>query len=209
MTPSDPFHVVRTFERRLASYTGARYAVTVNSCTAALFLSFLWWAKKHGPQVLSLPARTYVSVPMVAIQAGHKVRFIEMGWKGWYEVPPTSIMDSAPMLSEDYYEPGDFVCVSFHPKKPLGLANGGGAILHDNAEADEWFRRIRFDGRTEGKAIVADAVSEVGYHCYMFPATAAEGLHKLSVYKERPVEQDNYPDLRLMPVFQNHPKVVR
>ena len=35
----NPYEVVRMFERAIADYTGAPYAVSVDSCTNALFLS--------------------------------------------------------------------------------------------------------------------------------------------------------------------------
>jgi dTDP-4-amino-4,6-dideoxygalactose transaminase len=207
MIASDPFRVVRDFEAALCEYTGARYAVTVNSCTAALFLSLAWWRKTRGPDVVEVPARTYVSVPMVALQAGHRVRFVDEEWRGWYIIAPTTIIDSAPHFPR--FKSNHFTCVSFHPRKPLGLSTGGGAILHDNPDVDEWFRRMRFDGRTEGKAVADDPVREMGWHCYMLPPAAAEGLQRLSVYRPGPVVQDEYPDLREMPVFQTHPGVVR
>ena len=41
MEPNDKnaFEVVRQFERRIAKYAGSKYAVAVDSCTNALFLS--------------------------------------------------------------------------------------------------------------------------------------------------------------------------
>jgi len=215
MQPSDPFRVVADFEKALCDYTGAPYAVAVSSCTSALFLSLSWWYQKYGPQVVEIPAKTYVSVPMVAIRAGHCVRFVDHDWpKGWYRIPMTTVYDAAPTFYPGMYHlekgkiPTGYVCVSFHPKKPLGLANGGGAILHDDPEADEWFRRMRHDGRTDGAGLAQDNVSEIGYHCPMFPSTAAEGLQKLSVYKPQPVVLDDYRDCRTFPVFQNNPMVV-
>jgi dTDP-4-amino-4,6-dideoxygalactose transaminase len=196
---------VRDFEAALCEYTGALYTVTVNSCTAALFLSLVWWRKTHGPLTVKIPAHTYVSVPMVALQAGHSVRFVDVAWYGAYALTPTNIVDSAPSLGDRGR--GTFTCVSFHPRKPLGLSTGGGAILHDNDEADAWFRRMRFDGRTEGRAIADDPVRELGWHCYMMPPAAAEGLQRLSVFRPGVQTQDEYPDLRLMPVFQTHPGV--
>lgn len=210
MTTADPFRVVADFEAALCDYTGAKYAVTVNSCTAALFLSLLWVAQKRGPMTLEIPARTYVSVPMVAIQAGHRVRFSDFQWAdvGMYHIEPTFVVDAAPVLHRDMAQ-WHTVCVSFHPRKPLGLSTGGGAILHDDPEADEWYRRMRFDGRTAGKNTHEDDITELGYHCYMMPAAAAEGLQRLSVYRPGPVVLDEYHDLREKACFKTHTGVVR
>jgi len=96
-----------------------------------------------------------------------------------------------------------FQCVSFHWSKTLAIGQGG-AILHDNDEADKWFRKARFDGRTEGVAPADDTFDMIGYHCYMSPRDAAEGLSRLAVllkYNE-PLENDDYPDLSRMEIFR-------
>jgi len=98
---------------------------------------------------------------------------------------------------------GGMVCVSFHASKTLGLEQGG-AILHDNLNADPWLRRMRFDGRTERVRPKDDDFREVGFHCYMNPSTAAQGLlrlHSLSRHN-RPLPNDDYPDLSKMGIFQ-------
>ena len=38
----NPYKVVQMFEEEVAHYTGAPYAVSVNSCTNALFLACRW-----------------------------------------------------------------------------------------------------------------------------------------------------------------------
>jgi hypothetical protein len=64
------------------------------------------------------------------------------------------------------------LCVSFHWSKTLGGVPQGGAILHDDEEADAWLRRARFDGRTEGVAPKDDTFTLIGWHCYMSPTTS-------------------------------------
>ena len=94
-------------------------------------------------------------------------------------------------------------CVSFHASKILGIEQGG-AILHDDRYADEYYRRARFDGRTEGVAAEGDIPSEIGYHCYMSPSVAAQGLLKIySLPKHNDdLPNDNYPDLSQFKIFQ-------
>jgi dTDP-4-amino-4,6-dideoxygalactose transaminase len=94
---------------------------------------------------------------------------------------------------------GGYVCVSFHWNKILGIQQGG-AILHDDAAADLWFRRARFDGRTEGVPPKEDQFKQIGHHCYMSPEIAAEGLVRLShLPKHNPdMPNDDYPDLSLI-----------
>jgi dTDP-4-amino-4,6-dideoxygalactose transaminase len=85
----------------------------------------------------------------------------------------------------------------------LGLEQGG-AILHDNAEADAWFRRARFDGRAEGVAPKDDAGIIMGWHCYLNPSTAAQGILKLHSLPKfnAPLPNDDYPDLSTLECFR-------
>jgi dTDP-4-amino-4,6-dideoxygalactose transaminase len=202
----DSFRVVRDFEAALCEYTGAKYAVAVNSCTAALFLALRWEKWDTGERVVAVPSRTYPSVPMVVIQAGHRVRFEDYEWQypgsPAYSLSPFDIWDCARWFRRSMYRNGSVECVSFHPQKCLALSTGGGAILHDNPEADAWFRRARFDGRHEGVPTKDDTYDMLGWHMYMMPAAAAEGLQRLSVYREVVLpKEENYPDLSKWTVF--------
>lgn len=195
---SDAFQVVRDFERAVADYCGAPYCVTVNSCTNALFLA----CKYLKVQDVTLPKKTYVSVPMAVLHAGGRVRFDVVGWRGSYRLEPYEIYDSARRFTSGMYR-GGFECVSFHWSKILGIQQGG-AILHDDPEADVWFRKARFDGRTEGVAPKDDKITMLGYHCYMSPEIAAEGLVRLSHLPRHNEDLPNsdYPDLSKMEVFR-------
>lgn len=209
----DPFQVVRDFEQTIGEYTGAPYVVCVNSCTAALRLALAWQAvtpKRLGmlPGMVQIPRRTYPSVPMAAKWAGFGINWTDEEWRGEYELYPVHVFDAAKRFTGGMYRAGKYQCVSFHPQKPLGLSVGGGAILHDDAQADAWFRRMRFDGRTEGVPTRDDEYTIIGEHCYMFPATAAEGLQRLSIYSrqydhpDQPSELELYPDLSEWEIFR-------
>lgn len=229
----NPFAVIRDFEAALCEYTGAPYAVTTSSCTMALLLAVAWHfaeqqrkvdeeAKKswHGMKMVALcppieiPKRTYVSVPMSIIHAGGRPTFRDVEWLGWYQLKPLPVFDCARWFTSGMYlTPGDpesirfgsgaMLCLSFHWSKILGIQQGG-AILHDNPEADAWLRRARFDGRTEGVAPKDDRFTQIGYHCYMSPEIAAEGLVRLKLLPQHndPLPNDPYPDLSLMDIFQ-------
>lgn len=229
----NPHQVTKDFEAALAEYTGAPYVVCVNSCTMALTLAVAWfikgekrvapsrfdlgisagdWGRLTGPNI-EIPKRTYVSVPMAIVHAGGNPIFRDEDWSGWYQLEPLPIWDSARYFSENIYREdgktgrheysGGMVCVSFHASKTLGLEQGG-AILHDNPEADAWFRRARFDGRTEGVAPKDDTFDMLGWHCYMNPSTAAQGILRLHSLQRHnaPLPNDDYPDLSQMEIFK-------
>jgi dTDP-4-amino-4,6-dideoxygalactose transaminase len=202
----NPHQVTKDFEAALSLYTGAPFAVAVNSCTMALFLA----CKYVGVGKVLLPKRTYVSVPMSVIHAGGSVGFEDLRWKGAYQLKPYRIYDSARRFTHRMFEDfgsGDpeekFVCISFHASKILGIEQGG-AILHDSMDADDWLRRARFDGRTEGVKPKDDKFRDLGWHCYLNPSAAAQGLLKLhSLPRYNPdLPNDDYPDLSTLEIFK-------
>jgi dTDP-4-amino-4,6-dideoxygalactose transaminase len=202
----NPFDVVRQFEAALCDYTGAKYAVTVNSCTMALLLAMAVHRKaiaKGFTDVVSLPKRTYVSVPMSVIHAGYEPTFRDEQWTGCYQIEPLPVWDFARRFTSGMFVPGQMQCVSFHWSKILGIQQGG-AILHDNPYADEWLRRARFDGRREGVPPKDDDFDMIGWHCYMSPEIAAEGLVRLRFLPKRNADlpNDDYPDLSTMRIFR-------
>jgi len=206
------FQIVRDFEKALCEYTGAPLAVAVNSCSNALFLA-LKYQHLNG-MAITIPCKTYCSVPMQIIHAGGVPKFENLEWNGIYQLKPLNIYDSARLFTSNMWKnlfynvcnrvgpqlvgEGDFpmICVSFHWSKTLGIQQGG-AILHANAVADRWFRKARFDGRTEGIPPKDDTGMITGYHMYMSPEIAAEGLVRMMHLPKHnlPLPNDDYPDL--------------
>jgi dTDP-4-amino-4,6-dideoxygalactose transaminase len=204
---SNPYQVVKDFESELARYTGAPYAVTTTSCTMALLLACRYCYFGELSTVTEIPKRTYVSVPQSIKLAGGEVQFRDEEWEGFYQLAPWPILDSARWFTSNLWnlipKNKKFICVSFHWSKTLAIGQGG-AILHNNPSADEWFRRARFDGRTEGVAPIDDTFNMIGYHAYMSPRDAAEGLSRLAVLPKHnnPLPNDDYPDLSTFEVFK-------
>jgi len=194
----NPFAINKQFEEELCKYTGAKFAVTTNCCTNAILLVCQWLKVKE----VSIPRFTYVSTPLSVIQAGGKVKFDDRQWLGEYQLLPYPIWDSARLFTSGMYEKGQYKCVSFHWKKTLAIGQGG-AILHDNEEADKWFRKMRFHGRTEGVAPKDDDVDVLGWHCYMPPSDAAEGLMRLSFLPKynQPCSNEGTADVSKYTIF--------
>ena len=214
----NPFQVVKDFERALCEYTGAPYAVTTTSCTMALLLAVALhlgrppkpgWSMKISPTGASarwqvdIPKCTYVGVPMSIIHAGGWPTFRDEDWQGAYQLKPLPVWDAARRFTSGMYRPGEMQCVSFHWSKILGIQQGG-AILHDDPEADAWLRRARFDGRAEGIAPKDDTFPQLGWHCYMAPETAAAGLVRLAQLPRHNTDLPNndYPDLSRLDIFK-------
>lgn len=199
----NPHQVTKDFEAALCEYTGAPYAVAVNSCTMALTLAVAWNLRGAQWHEVVIPKRTYVSVPQAIIHAGGRPVFEDYEWLGAYQLRPLPVWDCARLFTSGMYVSSTMLCVSFHASKTLGLEQGG-AILHDNPEADAWFKRARFDGRAEGVVPKDDKDIILGWHCYMNPSTAAQGILKLHSLPRHnaPLPNDDYPDLSTLECFK-------
>ena len=130
----NPYKIVTMFEEEIASYTGAPYAVAVDNCTNAIFLC----CKYLNVSEVTIPNKTYLSVPMSIIHSGGQVVFENIEWSGIYQLKPYPIYDAAKRLTSNMYIKESFMCLSFHIKKKLGIGKGG-MILTDNKDAAEWF----------------------------------------------------------------------
>jgi dTDP-4-amino-4,6-dideoxygalactose transaminase len=178
------WEVVERFERALCEYTGAKYAVATDSATNALFLCFKRRiAKWQGGTAYHLsaarlppaplPRRTYVGVARAALNAGLGIEWTDEEWIGEYSIG--RIVDAARWLRRDMYGAGTWTCLSFHAFKHLPIGRGG-AILCDDEDDAEWFRRARYDGRDQTKPIMEQESFQFGIHCYLEPEKAARGL---------------------------------
>jgi dTDP-4-amino-4,6-dideoxygalactose transaminase len=196
-----PYRVVQDFEQRIADFAGAKHAVAVESCTAALFLSCVY--KKV--QEVSIPKHTYPGVPCSIIHAGGRVKWTDDEWDGIYELAPYGIVDGALRFRRGMYE-GGLHCLSFHIKKLLPIGRGG-MILTDDHEAASWFRKARFDGR-DPVPLAQDNFTMLGWNAYMTPDQAARGIQLFELTKDKAlpdlrVEDQGYPDLSQYAIYTN------
>lgn len=203
------YKVTEEFEDELSKYTGAPYVVTVDNASNALFLA-LMYEKINGLEV-TIPSRTYPSVPCEIIHAGGMVKFdITTGETitGAYQLKPTNVWDSALTFTNDMYIKGTHMCVSFTgPYKHFKLSKGG-AILTDDYEAYLWFKRARYSGRREC-SYHDDNFDMIGWNFYMMPELAARGLLLMKQFYdvltgEPLVNEDltlSYPDLSKFKIY--------
>jgi len=175
------YKITEDFEQSLASYTGAKYAITVDNMSNALFLSLYYENyinKSITSPTVKIPCRTYPSVPCEIIHAGLKVEFEPVNGttiKGCYNLKGTNVWDSALSFTADMYKTGTHMCISFTgPYKHFKLSKGG-AILTDNEDAYKWFKRARYSGRREC-SYHEDDFDMIGWNFYMMPELAARGM---------------------------------
>lgn len=204
------YRITEEFEQALADYTGAPYAITVDNQSNGLFLA-LMYEKVYG-QEITIPCRTYPSVPCEIIHAGAKVNFKPVEGttlKGSYQLEPTNVWDAALSFTADMYKPGTHMCVSFTgPYKHFKLSKGG-AILTDNKDAYNWFKRARYSGRNEC-SYHEDNLDMIGWNFYMMPELATRGLLLMGQFynidgtkKHNEDSELPYPDLSKFKVYTN------
>jgi len=193
----NPYKIVQMFEEEIADYTGSPYAVAVDNCTDALFLCCLYLKVTE----VTIPKKTYLSVPQSIMSSGGRVIFEDIDWKGIYQLKPYPIYDSARRFTSNMYIKNSFMCLSFHPKKTLKMRKGG-MILTDNYEAYQWFKKMRHEGRDE-IPYTEDNIKMVGWNMYMTPPDAAEGLWLMSsMSKNNEDSLEDYPDLTNYDLFK-------
>ncbi len=203
MTPD--FSVVTEFEKKIAEFFGAPYAVAVDSCTHGIELC-LRFAKAAS---IICPRNTYLSIPMLADKLGIDLLWREQDYK-WAEFYSLflngrfHILDAAVLWRQNSYLTGSLMCISFQYQKHLSLGRGG-MILCDNIEDALKLKKMSYDGRTPNIPWRDQNIDTIGYHYYMTPETAQLGLDKLQNAidsKPRQWTINDWPDLTKMRIFK-------
>ena len=193
----NPYKIVEMFEEEISDYTCSPFAIALDNCSDALFLCCLYLKVSE----VTIPKKTYLSVPQSIINSGGNVKFEDIDWSGIYQLKPYPIYDSARRFTSGMYIPNTFMCLSFHPKKILKMRKGG-MILTDNEESYKWFKKMRHEGRDE-IPYTQDNIKMVGWNMYMTPPEAADGLWLMSsMDKHNPDGVENYPDLTNNDLFK-------
>ena len=207
--PAQGAHIVTAmFEQALCDYTGAPYAVAVDSGTSAMELCLM--AENVKGMTIEIPNHTYMSVPCSILLAGAIVRWRYISGNtitGAYRLGATRIWDSALRFTADMYIPESLMCLSFTGAyKHLKLGKGG-AILCDREGDYEWFKRARNSGRNEC-SYHTDDFKMLGRNVYMMPMIAAQGLLLINQFynldgtkKDMPDLTLPYPDLSRFPIY--------
>ena len=193
------FQVIADFEKSIASFFGAPYAVAVDCCTHGVELCL----RMKDVKKIKVPKRTYLSIPMLANKLNIDLEWTEQVWQDYYHLTD-DIIDAAVLWRENSYIPNTYMCVSFQFRKHLSLGRGG-VILFDRQEDFDTLKRMSYDGRSPDESWSVQNIKTIGYHYYMTPETAELGLKKLPEAIERKPKQwvyKDWPDLTTMDVFK-------
>ena len=197
------FDVVAKFEKGIAEFFGAPYAVAVDCCTHGLELCLRFTQVRS----IKVPKHTYVSIPFLADKLGIKREWKTENWKDHYSLTDTNsrwkIIDAAVLWKRNSYIPGTYMCISFQFQKHLSLGRGG-IILTDSETGAEELKKMSYDGRIPDVPWREQNIKTIGYHYSMTPETAQNGLEKLpSAIEATPRDWvlEDWPDLTQMEVF--------
>lgn len=176
---------VEAFEHELAELSVAKYAVAVNSGTAALHLA----VRASGKSLpWDVPAISFVATANAILHAGSVLRFVDVDpdhgqMFGFKHVGVTLGGNADEALIVDACH-GPLLhlgtlatCFSHHPAKHVACGEGGAIVTNDKDFADQC-RLLRSHGR-QGTEMVA-----LGYNYRMPEMNAALGRSQLARYAE-------------------------
>lgn len=197
-----PWQALNYFEKLVADYFNAPYAVAVDCTTHAVELC-LRLLKVAEP--VTLPQYTYMSIPMMLDKIGIDYAFNNNKWEKLYAIEPTNIYDAATLWEPNSYVPNTLTCISFQHKKHIPIGRGG-MILLDNLAQYQRLQRMSYDGRDRSINWHSDNVQEIGYHYYMTPDDAARGIMLFLHLKDNPAQVatwQDYKDLTTVDYFKD------
>ena len=193
---------VAEFEKLIANFYNAPYAVATDCCTHAIELCLRLETRF---KLYTIPKHTYLSVPMTFEKLGrdYPYSFSDEQWENYYYLNGSNIIDSAVYWERGGYIPGTKMCLSFQYKKHLNLGRGG-MILLDNYDEYVILKKMCYDGRIDDKPWAEQDIDTIGYHYYMTPETAQTGIYRFATAERKEARKwsyKDYPDLSKMKVF--------
>lgn len=180
---------VEQFEQALCEYTGAPYAVVVNSGTAALHLAY--GLVYQAGQKIRMPAISFAATANATLYCGLKPVFLDVSPRTGLVMEdcdvgvelggqPTghrhTIVDGCHSLR--YVESALVTVLSFHPAKHLCCGEGGALLTADKGLAEK-ARILRSHGR------VGTEMHALGFNYRMPDILAVLGISQLQGVKAR------------------------
>ena len=223
---SDPWDWVTHFENIMAKYAGSKYAIACDSNSNAikLMLEYEFTRNDHIGNEISIPINTYCSVANAILLSQNTLLWDDRQWEHHYNLTNTPIYDGAVSLYEgmysvvlDEYEPTNpqdavedfpYLILSFHHRKILNIGTGGMILTNDEIFA-EWARPMIYDGRDKLTKYDDNILSHIGWHMYMSPEQAIEGLkifHSDRIDRTNETKHGKWSDYKRLdtqPIYQN------
>jgi dTDP-4-amino-4,6-dideoxygalactose transaminase len=183
---TDARDVIDIFEKKVAEFSGSKYAVAVDCCSHGIFLALKYlqytgelssYLRPNSHNSIVIPNLTYTSVPMQILNAGLLVEFEDEEWSGIYQLKGTRIWDGAGRFTKGMFVGGDALHILSYQLKKIIPIGKGGMILTNSEEDYKWLKLASYDGRDLTTPYTDNNhVKMLGYHMYMTPEDAARGI---------------------------------
>lgn len=181
-------NVVQIFEESICEYVGAKYAVSFNSATSAIFLSLL-----NKNIEVKIPSVIPPVVPNAIITSGNKCEFYDnVDWVGdsyiLHDFGDYKIIDSAQKLEKNQFSkecnPQDLLVLSFYPTKPIGSCDGG-MIVSNDLNKINYLKELSLNGMTFATNNWDRQIKFPGYKMYMNSIQAKIALNNFHNYEQK------------------------
>lgn len=179
---------VTEFEDKIADYVGAKYAVSFNSATSAIFLIFL-----NKKTTVSIPSIIPPVVPNAIITSNNEYNFYDdVDWVGnsyvLHDFGDYKVIDSAQKLEQNQFKkeckPQDLMVFSFYPTKPVGTCDGG-IVVSDDEEKILKLKEMALNGMSFSENNWDRKIKFPGYKMYMNSIQADIALNNFKLYPNK------------------------
>jgi dTDP-4-amino-4,6-dideoxygalactose transaminase len=176
------------FEEKIADYVGAKYAVTFNSATSAIFLLLL-----NKNITVDIPSILPPVVINAIVTSNNKYNFYDdVNWVGdsyvLHNFGDYKIVDSAQKLEKNQFKkecnPEDLMIFSFYPTKPIGSCDGG-MIVSDDLNKILHLKEMALNGMSFSENNWDRKIKFPGYKMYMNSIQCDIALRNFELYESK------------------------
>jgi dTDP-4-amino-4,6-dideoxygalactose transaminase len=180
--------IVDEFENKIAEYVGAKYAVSFNSATNAIFL-----ALQNKKEKIKIPSILPPVVVNSIINSGNNYIFHDdTEWVGnsytLHNFKDYKIIDSAQKLESNQFKNEcndmDLMIFSFYPTKPVGSCDGGIIVSNDLNKITK-LKEYALNGMSYASNNWERKINFPGYKMYMNSLQAYMAMKNFEKYHEK------------------------
>jgi len=181
--------VVTEFEETIADYVGAKYAVSFNSATSAIFLLL----SRYNDITIKVPSMIPPVVLNAIITSGNRYEFYDdVNWVGdsylLHDFGDYKVIDSAQKLGKNQFKnecnPNDLMVFSFYPTKPVGSCDGG-MIVSDDYDKIMLLKEMALNGMSYSDNNWDRKIKFAGYKMYMNSIQCDIALNNFKKYQNK------------------------
>jgi perosamine synthetase len=182
-------NIVTEFEETIADYVGAKYAVSFNSATSAIFLLL----SRYNDITIKVPSMIPPVVLNAIITSGNKYEFYDdINWVGdsylLHDFGDYKVIDSAQKLEKNQFKnecnSNDLMVFSFYPTKPVGSCDGG-MIVSDDYDKIMLLKEMALNGMSYSDNNWDRKIKFAGYKMYMNSIQCDIALNNFKKYQNK------------------------